>query len=345
MSNHETYMQMALELADTNLGQTWPNPTVGAVLVKDGAVIGKGATGRGGRPHAETEAIAHAAIHNGGADARGATLYVTLEPCSHQGETGPCVDMIIAAGITHVVVATRDPNPKVNGQGIAKLLAAGITVEEGVLGPQAEAVNCGFFSVINRGRPYVALKLATSLDGKMATRSGQSQWITGESAREYTHRLRSRYDALITGVGTVFADNPQMTVRIPGLESRSPVRVVLDRNGRMPRNARIMQQQEVAPTWVLTDATVTDAVNTLMGKGITRIMVEAGAGVGSDFLQSGLVDKIYWFRAPIIIGEEGLSAFDGSMPDELAKLARFAPVQHSVFADDSLDVYLCSPES
>ena len=198
------FMRAAIALARQGLGETAPNPTVGCVIVRDGRVVGRGRTAPGGRPHAETAALVMA-----GAAAFGATAYITLEPCAHQGKTPPCTEALIAAGITRVVVATRDPDPRVNGRGISLLRDSGIQVVEGVGAAVAEAINEGFFSVIRHGRPMVTLKLATTLDGRIATRSGESQWITGEPARRVSHALRGTHDAVMVGVGTVLADDPE----------------------------------------------------------------------------------------------------------------------------------------
>jgi diaminohydroxyphosphoribosylaminopyrimidine deaminase/5-amino-6-(5-phosphoribosylamino)uracil reductase len=325
------FMPIALRLAARHLGQVWPNPAVGALVVKDGAIVGQGVTARGGRPHAETIALAQA-----GELAKGATLYVTLEPCSHQGQTPPCTQAIIAAGIARCVVACRDPNPQVNGAGIAQLQAAGIIVEEGQCSAQAQALNTGFFSVIQRGRPMVSLKLATSQDGRLATASGQSQWITGEQSRAYGHKLRSQYDAILTGSGTWLVDKPQLNCRLPGLEDASPVRVVLDRRMRVHEND--------VRTWVLHEASVESALVALAQKGITRVLVEAGAELSTVFLQSGLVDKVYWFRAPLVVGGDGLAAVGAGFAGELEKLARWQRVATQHFGKDSLDI-LCSQAS
>lgn len=238
-------MHVALMHARRNLGQTWPNPSVGAVVVQGGQIVGVGSTGRGGRPHAEPQALAQA-----GGRAQGATLYVTLEPCSHHGKTTPCADAVIAAAIARVVVACRDPNLKVNGQGIAKLRAAGIEVVEDVCREEAVALNCGFFSVIKKKRPYVALKIATSQDGKI-TNPG-NRWITNEASRAWGHMLRSRYDAIATGIGTVLADDPLLTCRLPGLEDCSPVRVLFDSQNRLPPDSQLAKTTGEVPVWVMT---------------------------------------------------------------------------------------------
>lgn len=330
--SHERYMRVALRLARRQAGRTWPNPNVGAVLVKNEQIIAVGATANGGRPHAETIAIADA-----GNNARGANLYVTLEPCSHHGETPPCVNAIIAAGITSVVVACRDKNPQVNGAGIVALKNAGITVIENICEKEALEVNRGFFSVIEKNHPYIALKIATSLDGKIA--SPKSKWLTGEHARNYGNLLRAQHDAILTGIGTVLADDPLLTCRLVGLENHSPVRVVLDRNSRIPKEAKILAMQDIAPTLVMQEQTIPEVLQKLTQKGITSILVEAGAKLSTAFLESNLVDRVYWFRAPITIGEAGLS-----VEHALEQLAKFKKIEHIALGNDNLDIFECSQE-
>ena len=329
-------MHAALQLARRGLGQTWPNPTVGAVVVKDGQIVGTGVTARGGRPHAEIEALAQAGEH-----ARGATLYVTLEPCSHHGKTPPCAEAVIAAGISTVVSACRDPNPLVAGKGIVLLQQAGIKVIEGVCEKEAREINRGFFSVIEKKRPFIALKIATSLDGKMATASGESKWITGTKAREFGHLLRSRYDAIATGIETVLADNPLLTCRLAGLEDRSPVRVVFDRHKRLPEHCNLAK----TAAWSVQEPELSSAVAHLTERGITRLLVEAGPTLSTAFLQSGLVDRMYWFRAPLIIGNAGLAAMGDGFSHELAQLARWQTVQRHFLQPDTLEILECSPAS
>ncbi len=333
-------MQEALSLARRNLGQTWPNPSVGAVLVKDGAIIGRGYTGRGGRPHAEVQAIAEA-----GAAAKNATLYVTLEPCAHHGKTPPCSDAVIKAGIAHCIVACRDPHRDVNGKGIAQLKQAGIQVSENICEKEAREINRGFFSVVEKNRPYVALKIATSADGKIAYPEGSDkQWITGEAAREEVHRLRSEHDVILTGIGTVLADDPMLTVRIPGMEDKSPVRVVLDRHHRLPAASRIATTKDSVRTWILNAPTIEETLRVLAEKGVTRVLVEAGQTLNSAFINSGLVDRIYWFRAPSEIGAQGLSAFSDTGTFKL--LEQWKKLGYSAFPPDTLDILEpCSPAS
>ena len=240
------FMRAAIALARQGLGETAPNPTVGCVIVRDGRVVGRGRTAPGGRPHAETAALVMA-----GAAAFGATAYITLEPCAHQGKTPPCTEALIAAGITRVVVATRDPDPRVNGRGISLLRDSGIQVVEGVGAAVAEAINEGFFSVIRHGRPMVTLKLATTLDGRIATRSGESRWITGEPARRVSHALRGTHDAVMVGVGTVLADDPELTCRICGFRQIPLVRIIVDSHLRTPLDGRLIRSLGRGPIWLL----------------------------------------------------------------------------------------------
>ena len=332
-------MQVALQLARRSLGQTWPNPTVGAVIVKDGQILGQGVTAKGGRPHAETQALTQA-----GNNARGADLYVTLEPCCHHGQTPPCTDAIIAAGIRKVIIACIDPNPLISGTGIELLRQAGIEVVEKIGEADALDINRGFFSVITKKRPFIALKIATSLDGKIATKNNESQWITSEKSRFQAHLLRSRYDAIATGIGTVLTDDPLLTCRLSGLEDRSPVRVVFDRQGRLPKDSQMLKTAEKVPVWTI-NSPLEESVQDLAERGITRLLVETGEKLSTAFLQSGLVDRIYWFRAPIIIGNDGLAAIAGGFPPELAQLSRWEIIKHITLGSDSLDILECSPAS
>lgn len=331
-SEDTRFMQAALSMAQRNLGQTWPNPTVGAVVVKDGQIIGEGATARGGRPHAEPQALAQA-----GNKAKGATLYVSLEPCAHQGKTPPCTQAIIEAGIARVVIACRDPHPDVNGRGVAQLQAAGVNVIERVCEQDALAVNEGFFSVVKKNRPFVALKIAASADGKITHPT--QRWLTGEAAREEVHRLRSQYDAIVTGMGTVLADDPLLNVRIAGLEDKSPVRVVLDRQGRLSAHSHIAKTSGHIKTWVLSTPTIAATLAYLTQQGITRLMVEAGRTLSQAFLDGGVVDRIYWFQAPVLAGENALSA-------PVFSRESWKCVQKRSIDNDTLEIYEpCSPAS
>ncbi len=240
------HMRAALALARRGLGVTWPNPSVGCVIAQDGRVVGRAGTAPGGRPHAETEALARA-----GERARGATAYVSLEPCCHWGRTPPCTGALIEAGIARVVVGARDPDPRVNGQGVAALRARGIEVAEGVLAEAAAEVTAAFSQRVRTGRPLVTLKLASTLDGRIATSAGESRWITGREARRMAHALRGRHDAVMVGIGTVLADDPDLTCRISGMRALPVVRVVADSALRTPLSSRLMASASAAPVWLL----------------------------------------------------------------------------------------------
>jgi diaminohydroxyphosphoribosylaminopyrimidine deaminase / 5-amino-6-(5-phosphoribosylamino)uracil reductase len=355
-------MQAALALARRGLGAVWPNPAVGCVIVKNGRVVGRGWTQPGGRPHAETEALRRA-----GEAARGGIAYVSLEPCCHWGHTPPCADALIAAGLRRVVVALEDPDPRVAGNGIARLRAAGLAVEVGLGGNEAAEINAGFLLRQRRGRPLVTLKLATSLDGRIAIASGESRWITGKPARLRGHLLRATHDAIMAGTATVLADDPQLTCRLPGLAGRSPVRVVLDRRLRIPLSARVIAEAGQVPTWVVTvpsanparreallaaGATVIEvepdgdagidlaAVLAELGKrGITRLLVEGGARLAAALLRLGLIDRVAWFHAPLVIGGDGTPAIAALGLGSLADAPGFARVVTEAAGEDLLTTY------
>lgn len=324
-------MQHALALARRGLGRVAPNPAVGCVIVDaTGRVVGRGWTQPGGRPHAET-----VALNAAGPLARGATAYVTLEPCAHHGKTPPCAEALVAAGIARVVAAIEDPDPRVSGQGFARLRASGLAVVTGVGADEAARINAGFLSAVRRDRPLVTLKIAQSLDGRTATSSGESQWITGEEARRFGHLLRAQSDAILIGVGTALADDPLLSCRIAGLEDRSPLRVVLDSTLRLDAASRLASGARSIPTLVFTTAaTGGDALRErgveilrisagararpdiaavlaeLGRRGITRLLVEGGAGVHASFFDAGLVDRVQLFTAPIVLGGAGRGAID-----------------------------------
>ena len=335
MSQDLRYMQLALALGRRGQGRTWPNPAVGAVVVKDGIIVGRGWTQPGGRPHAEPEALKRA-----GEAARGATLYVTLEPCSHFGKSPPCADAIIAAGIARVVSAIEDPNPEVGGQGHARLRAAGIDVQVGLGKEEAARDHAGHFLRMREKRPFVILKLAVSADDKIAAAGHRPVAITGDAAKARVHLLRAQSDAILVGIGTVLADDPLLTCRLPGLEAQSPVRVVLDRALRLPGASKLVHSARQTPLWVMTSdlseapaamklgaagaqvlrVPVTTAPppgldlkaasRVLAGRGITRLVVEGGARVASSFLSAGLVDEVWLLRGPDTIGMDGIPALD-----------------------------------
>jgi len=330
------YMKTAIGLAERGLGQTWPNPSVGCVIVANDNVVGRGWTQPGGRPHAETEALRRA-----GKAARGATVYVTLEPCAHQGGTPPCAQALIDSGVARVVVALEDPDPRVNGGGIQMLRDAGISVDVGVGQAQAESLTSGFLKRITKLRPHVTLKMATTLDGRIATKSGDSEWVTDDAARRSGHMLRANHDAILVGARTAAADNPTLTCRLPGLSGRSPIRVVVDGRMRLPLTHGLVIDAAVTPTWLFTyaetpqnadrrrayvDAGVEifdispdvdgnpDLKAVLTGlahKGITRLLVEGGGVIAAAFLELGLIDEVFWYRAAKIVGGDGLPAIAG----------------------------------
>lgn len=330
---HYPHMRHAIALARKQLGRCAPNPAVGCVIVApSGQIIGVGATHQSGRPHAEAMAIAMA-----GADARGATAYVTLEPCSHHGQTPPCAQALIDAGIARVFIASQDPNPKVSGSGIAMLRAAGMEVVLGIAEDEAALLHEGFFKSLSVKRPLVSLKIASSLDGKIATASGESQWITSEQARRYGHALRGEHDAIATGIGTVLADDPALTCRLAGREEDSPKRFVFDRNTRLPTNAKL--HPCVALSQPLAEALEVMALE----HGITRLLVEAGPRLSSAFLQAGLVDWLYWFKAPLLLGAAGRSALGDLADAPLNRMPRMRLERRLQLGADSCECYRISP--
>lgn len=356
------HMRAALALARRGLGNTWPNPAVGCVIVRPGPgggqVVGRGWTQPGGRPHAETEALRRA-----GDLARGATAYVTLEPCSHFGRTPPCCNALVAAGVTRVVAALRDPDPRVDGRGFYMLRDAGIEVQEGLLEAEARALNAGFASRIVQGLPLVTLKLATTLDGRIATASGESQWITGPAARREAHMLRARHDAVLVGSGTVLADDPDLTCRLAGAAPRPLLRVVADARLRTPLSARLVTTARQAPTLLVTApghkpgelapfqaagvevATVTRRAEglemhallaALAQRGVTRVLAEGGAGIAAALLREGLVNRLAWFHAPAVMGGDGLAAAYALPVEVLAAMPRFRRVAARPLGEDWL---------
>lgn len=338
----EAYMQLAIELARKGLYSTKPNPAVGCVLVKDERIVGQGWHRKAGLPHAERVALAEA-----GESAREATAYVTLEPCSHHGRTPPCADGLIEAGVKRVVVAMRDPNPLVAGSGIERMQQAGIVVEVGLLSDQARELNPGFIQMMEKQRPFVRLKMASSLDGRTAMANGESQWITGPEARLEVHKLRARSGAMVTGIGTVLADDPSMNVRLPeellaelnlDEDSCQPLRVVLDPNLSMPLDAKMRSVPGRIILMTSKETVERDPalVETLIGAGfelvavaseedrldigsvldylaqeeeIREVMVESGAIVAGAFMRSGMVDELHCFIAPVLMGHQAKPMF------------------------------------
>jgi diaminohydroxyphosphoribosylaminopyrimidine deaminase / 5-amino-6-(5-phosphoribosylamino)uracil reductase len=356
------FMEMALTLGRRGLGRTWPNPAVGAVVVKDGVVLGRGWTQPGGRPHAEPVALAQA-----GEAARGATLYVTLEPCSHVGKSPPCADAVIAAGIARVVSAIEDPNPEVAGQGHAKLRGAGIKVDVGLMAEEAARAHAGHFRRIRDRRPYVIAKLAVSADDKIAGPGHKTVAITGELTNARTHLLRAQCDAILVGIGTVLADDPLLTCRLPGMEARSPVRVVLDRRLRIPPKSRLVHSARNTPLWVMASELAEAPAAAILGangaqvirlgsvsqggldlrevlrvlaeRGITRLLVEGGSRVASSFVSAGLADEFLLLRGEGTIGADGVVAL-GALPlSAITRSPAFRVRASESIGQDTLTVY------
>ncbi|HEY6578055.1 MAG TPA: bifunctional diaminohydroxyphosphoribosylaminopyrimidine deaminase/5-amino-6-(5-phosphoribosylamino)uracil reductase RibD [Rhizomicrobium sp.] len=341
--DHARHMRHALGLAARALGQSGPNPSVGCVIVSaEGVIAGRGWTGRGGRPHAETAALVEA----GGA-ARGATAYVTLEPCAHHGETPPCADALVQAGVARVVASIEDPDSRVNGRGLGQLRAAGVEVVTGVLCDAAAELNAGFFLRVREQRPLVTLKIAASADGRIAGVAGDSRWITGEDARRFGHLLRASHDAILIGVETAIADDPLLTCRVAGIGPNSPLRVVLDSRLRLSPESKLAKTAATVPTLAFTiteggaelrargveiatvarDARgrpdVAAVLRALAARKINRLLVEGGAGVHASFLDRGLADCLELFRAPLVLGAAGHPAVDALAALSLDEAPRF----------------------
>jgi diaminohydroxyphosphoribosylaminopyrimidine deaminase/5-amino-6-(5-phosphoribosylamino)uracil reductase len=339
------WMRHALTLAARGLGRVWPNPAVGCVIVADGRVVGTGWTQPGGRPHAEAMALAQA-----GAAARGATAYVTLEPCAHHGRTPPCADALASAGVARVVYACGDPDPRTDGDGRDRLAAAGVAVTAGVLEDEARAAHAGFFHRVQAGRPLLTLKLATSADGRIATATGESQWITGPEARRAVHGLRARHDAVLVGAGTARADDPSLTVRGFGSVPQ-PVRVVASRRLDLPAESRLMQSAGAVPVWLCHGADAPQAardawaaagarlievasgpggqldlaavLSALGAAGLTRVLCEGGGSLAAGLLAADLVDRLELFTAGMVLGAEGTPAVGAMGIAALSEAPRF----------------------
>jgi diaminohydroxyphosphoribosylaminopyrimidine deaminase/5-amino-6-(5-phosphoribosylamino)uracil reductase len=358
------YMMMALTLAERGLGQVAPNPSVGCVIVRDGIIVGRGFTQPGGRPHAETVALAQA-----GEKARGATVYVSLEPCAHHGKTGPCAEALIAAGVARVVAAVSDPDPRVAGRGFAMLEKAGIEVVEGVCMARAVHLNQGFLLKVTEERPMVTLKIASSVDGRTASKSGHSQWITGAAARERGHLLRATHDAIMVGSATAIVDDPMLTCRLPGLEARSPIRIVADGRLRLPLTSKLVRDAGKVPVWLLTfpdsepdrrkafvdcgvelidvppaastglmDMKV--AMRLLAARGLTRVLVEGGARLASSLVQAHLVDRVEWFRSSTIMGGDGYPAIAALGVERVDQAPRLSLTHRLDLGSDTLSSYV-----
>jgi diaminohydroxyphosphoribosylaminopyrimidine deaminase/5-amino-6-(5-phosphoribosylamino)uracil reductase len=359
------FMALALALGRRGLGNTWPNPAVGAVIVRHEpqgpVVVGRGWTQPGGRPHAEVEALRRA-----GAAAHGATIYTTLEPCSHFGQTPPCADAIIAAGVARVVSALDDPNPEIAGEGYRRLRAAGITVVTGVGAEEARRAHAGHVRRMRDGRPDVMLKLAVSADGKAGLAGRRPAAITGEATREYVHRWRAMHDAILIGIGTALADDPLLTVRLPGMTQRSPVRVVLDSALRLPPEGKLARGARDVPLWIFAapDASPARAdalratgaevlhvggsadrrdlaamVKLIAQRGITRLMVEGGPTVAAAFVTEGLVDEALLLRSPAAIGPDGIDALEGLPLTALTQSAQWQSRGVETLAADTVEIF------
>lgn len=357
---------MALALARRGLGRTGTNPSVGCVIVRNGIVLGRGRTAEGGRPHAETRALADVAARFGDGAARGATAYVTLEPCAHHGGTPPCTEALVAAGIARVVAPVADPDPRVAGRGFALLRAAGVEVIVGPGARAASALLAPYLRMRRTGRPTVTLKLATTLDGKIATRTGESQWITGGAARRRVHLMRAQADAILTGIGTVLADDPTLDVRLPGMGAASPVPIIADRALRTPPTARVLAQ---GPALIVGDATAhpgradnlrasgatvvqTDArtsATTLLtlaaAQGHGAIFCEGGATLAAALIREGCVDRLAWFTGGMVFGADARGALDACGIDRLADAPRFRQVSVESIGPDILGIWDREEES
>ncbi|MEL6959588.1 MAG: bifunctional diaminohydroxyphosphoribosylaminopyrimidine deaminase/5-amino-6-(5-phosphoribosylamino)uracil reductase RibD [Pseudomonadota bacterium] len=363
LKDDHRFMGLALSLGRRGQGRVWPNPAVGCVIVREGRIIGRGWTAEGGRPHAERQALR-------GIDASGATAYVTLEPCAHQGQTPPCAEALIDARVARVVVATGDPDPRVAGRGIKVLSEAGIEVEVGVRADEARHDLAGFLSRVTQNRPFVTLKLASSVDGRIATATGDSQWITGPEARRAVHAMRARHDAVLVGAGTVRADDPTLTVRDLGVD-RQPVRIVASRKLDI-EGARLRQTMDEAPLWLChgTDApqsaldlwSETDAqlilceaqgrqlnpssiMQNLAKAGLTRVFCEGGGSFAASLLAADQVDEIVVFTAGMALGAEGTPSIGAMGIDTLSEAPRFALADTRTFGPDVMQKWRRIPVS
>lgn len=350
-------MFKALALAEKGLGNVAPNPAVGCIIVKGGEIVGEGYTQKGGRPHAET-----VALESAGDKAKGATVYVSFEPCAHHGETPPCAEALIAAGVTRVVVAITDPDERVSGRGIAMLEEAGIDVAVGECAEEAMWLNNGFIKSKTEQRPHFTLKVASSLDGHIASSSGESQWITGEEARSAGHMLRASHDAILVGIETVIDDDPRLDCRVAGFEDLSPVRIILDGRARMPLDSELVKSANEHQTILVTSAAsspnamllaeegvlilpVSDTrnmqqvVSAIAAAGITRVLVEGGATIHSSFIAANMADEIAWFRSGLILGGNAKSAIADFGQLDLKDAPRFRHEDSRALGDDRLDNY------
>ncbi|HYD49728.1 MAG TPA: bifunctional diaminohydroxyphosphoribosylaminopyrimidine deaminase/5-amino-6-(5-phosphoribosylamino)uracil reductase RibD [Terriglobales bacterium] len=354
VTDDRRFMRRALQLARRGVGYTSPNPPVGAVIVRRGQIIAEGYHRRAGAAHGEAEALA-----NAGDRARGATLYVTLEPCAHHGRTPPCVDAVLAAGVKRVVIGSIDPNPRVAGGGAQRLLAAGLSVTTGMLQDAGDELLAPFRKHVTTGRPFVTLKLAASIDGRIATKTGESRWISSEASRRYVHRLRAEHDAVLVGAATVIADDPELTCRLRG--GRNPLRVILDGRLRVPASAKVLQGPP--PTWIITDKAAArarmerlaaagaelirlpgrqgevglDAVVAALGqRGVMSLLVEGGGTVAAAALRAGVVDRLLLFLAPKLIGGDGRPMLGALGVEQVADALSLRDLKLRRFSEDLL---------
>ncbi len=354
-------MKVAFSLARRGLGNVWPNPAVGCIIVKNGRIVGRGWTQPGGRPHAESMALKQA-----GKKAAGSTAYVNLEPCNHTGKSPPCTEALIEAGIKEIFGSLLDPDPRVSGTGFERLKKADLQVNIGLLSETAREINEGFFLRINEGRPFLTFKTATTIDGKIATKNGESNGITGKEARSFTHLLRSTHDATLVGSGTALADNPDLTSRLPGIDNTRRPRIILDRGLRLPLDSRLAMSAKEAPVWLITrndhppsklqsykdlyidlilmppgdtgQSDIVSAMQQLGSRGLTRILVEGGNHVASSFFAADLIDQLVWFRAPKLLGNGALSAIGNLNIDKLSEMPDFVRQSSTNIGKDFLEI-------
>lgn len=364
----QKFIQNTIALAGRGIGDVAPNPSVGCVIVSfaddpGGEILGRGRTQKGGRPHAERVALDQAGVR-----AEGATAYVSLEPCAHTGQTGPCAQALVDAKVLRVVCAIGDPDPRVNGNGLKMLRAAGIEVECGVCEETARWVNRGFFSRVERGRPYLGAKIASTLDGRIATHNGDSRWITGEAARARGHLLRAQYDAIMVGSATAIVDDPSLTCRLPGLEDRSPVRIVCDGRLRLPLTSKLVQAAKDQTTFLATlegaDKVRLEAykecgihvievpagpdgrvdmpeVLTILGvEGVNSVLVEGGGELIGSLMLAGLVDCLHWFRSGTVLGGDARPAVAGLGIDRLADAPGYKRHAFEQLGEDLLETWV-----
>lgn len=355
LQQDENFMRIALHLGRRGLGRTWPNPAVGCVIVKNDIIVGRGWTADGGRPHAETQALAQA-----GAEARGATAYVSFEPCCHEGKTPPCTKALIDVGIRRVVTTCGDPDPRVSGQGAAALRNAGIDVSENILNAEAREAHEGFILRVTRDRPLITLKTATSSDGMIAPAPGKRQWVTSPLARQRVHLERSLYDGILVGIGTVLADDPQLTTRLPDYDHKI-VRIILDTHLRIPMDSQLVKSAKGYPLWIFHSASagekvaklekagarlfacdtndIAGIVTTLAREGLTRVLVEGGAKIHTSFLKAGLADSFLWFKGPQPLGGGAMKALEGHDIFKIGPEFGFQRLKTVALGEDLLEIY------